>query len=201
MDHKGPRKLSDTLSSCLKKNESYIDRKQDDKSYNITNSFTVDAEISGKGKIISIVTSNINLLYLFYSLMPPYSSTNIMVYNYNYNVSFVKSMCFNIFLFIAKMMDIEDSGSAHSEIIDIRIDNATLSSHHQILDRKRKITNIPPHVDAILLSNVDDRTEGKGQIGEKNIDTSSSCESVRKTSDVSNSSKLSCGMVILFFFT
>ena len=100
---------------------------------------------------------------------------------------------------IVHMIGTEDSESTHSEIIDIRIDNPTLSSHHKIVDRKRKITNIPPHVDAILLSKVDEYSNEKEQMCEKSSDTSTSYETIRKASDVSSSSKVSCGMVIISY--
>jgi hypothetical protein len=101
----------------------------------------------------------------------------------------------NIFFNFTKVIGTEDSGSTHSEIINIRIDNPTLSSHHQIADRKRKITNVPPHVDAIILSKGDDYSNEK--ICEQSSDTSTSYETIRKASDVSNSSKLSCGTRII----
>ena len=86
-----------------------------------------------------------------------------------------------------------------SEIIEITIDNATLTSHHQITDRKRKITELPPHVDTILLSKVDGSAQDNENMCEKSSDITTSYETIRKVSDVSSSSKLSCGMNIIYY--
>ena len=53
VDYKGSRKLSDTLSSCLKKNESFLDdiKLEEKSSDNFTTSFNVDIEIPRKGNL------------------------------------------------------------------------------------------------------------------------------------------------------
>ena len=64
-----------------------------------------------------------------------------------------------------------------------------------MMDRKRKITNIPG-IDTILLSNIDDCSNRSDKIGEI-IDTSSeSYDTLRKASDVSNN--FSYGNAIVF---
>ena len=94
------------------------------------------------------------------------------------------------------LQDKDETVSNHSssEILDITFNNITSSSHHQVIDRKRKITNIP-HLDSILLSKLDDNDstrEDEDNLG--TTDDRDTHETVRKASDISNISKLSYGI-------
>lgn len=93
-----------------------------------------------------------------------------------------------------RIEDVDESVSNHSdsEILDITLNNITSSSHHQNIDRKRKLTNVP-QIDTILLSKInDDSTEEDKKIGVA-VDQPDYYETSRKASDISNISKLSYG--------
>ena len=69
-------------------------------------------------------------------------------------------------------------------------------SHHLAIDRRRKVTSIS-HVDRISLSRLDE--SGIEQSLDKQ-DTLESYETIRKASDVSNTSKLSCGNLFVYHY-
>ena len=106
-----------------------------------------------------------------------------------------------MFISLLRIEDVDESISNHSdsEILDITLNNITSSSHHQNIDRKRKLTNIP-HIDTILLSKInDDPTEEDKKIAEV-VDQPEYYETSRKASDISNISKLSYGSSYFWYF-
>ena len=92
---------------------------------------------------------------------------------------------------LAIILDDGDTVSNHSdsEILNITLNGITSSSHHQVIDRRRKIANIPL-IDSIVLSKIDDGSPIDAGDAVDEIDT---YETVRKASDISNISKFSYG--------
>ena len=88
------------------------------------------------------------------------------------------------------------SNHSESEIIEIRLDNTKPISHHLAIDRRRKVTSIS-HIDRISLSRLD---ESGIEQGFDKQDTMESYETIRKASDVSNTSKLSCGNLFVYYY-
>ena len=100
------------------------------------------------------------------------------------------------YIIIVVARDETTSNRSESEIIEIRLVNTKPTSHHLAIDRKRKVTSIS-HNDRISLSRLD---ESGTEQGFDKHDTLESYETIRKASDVSNTSKLSCGNLLVYYY-
>ena len=100
------------------------------------------------------------------------------------------------YIIIVVARDETTSNRSESEIIEIRLVNTKPTSHHLAIDRKRKVTSIS-HNDRVSLSRLD---ESGTEQGFDKHDTLESYETIRKASDVSNTSKLSCGNLLVYYY-